>query len=826
MNRIVLSAALIASAGAVFGYDVHTKALVPVVEDAKPAGAEMRFVENGRIGFTIVADMKTEGTVGARCGNSIRPAVDELTNAFVRCFGAAPAVCDCRDEAASAKAKYVLYVGDQPAVRALGIDCRKMPGQGFCVRTFEKGLVIAGNDSSLVPGYNAERYMGLGTSPGTLYGALDFCERFLGVRWYFPGPNGSVFPPQRDLVIAPVSYADEPYFNSRAEPWFILSGFFNEKKVAHWEPYFGCRMPLKDTSFCRYLRVGGTMPEAGMHSPNPKKLIRNFPDKTKLMFYTLPSGRHMCNASNVEQCYLNVFDLRFADFLVDELYKPYFASKGKVDLGGLRPYVTRDYISFGQCDCRIPASEWKNDPTVKALGLKSMADVYGRFQQYLARRIAKEFPGTRLFVLAYYNQELAPEDPQWRLPENFDVMLCSGALPKWVRRPDKLEGTMKRFRDWYAASGDHPISKVWLYNERINPFVRTILPEFVGEAPAAVGKYWGRDGAFFDWNGSGDMWHYFWCPYVSFRSQWNPKLDVDAAIEEMWPLLYGPEAGAHMSRFHRVLKNAYLDYRIAKDQEVYPVEIVDELERELAAAGACLGKETVEHVRWKMVADYWPKAFAQQRLRATYRPPRYEAPRTKGPMTVDGRADEPVWAAAPVTMLGDTVDPNRKTPWPTAVKMAWDAKGIYLLASGDWQPLVTPAKDQWTDNDAIELLLLQDLTQEVVYHFAWDLLGRQYSSKKRLKPVNSPTDSGWRPKGLVAKSTHGDGKWCFEAFVPFDVFEIQKVPRSGDEWTVNVTRDKCEAGRPAYEPVEIIGSSFTMGDNRNVSLFGTIRFCD
>lgn len=816
---VVLIVAHVAMTSA--GYDLKTRALTPIELEPAPAGAEMKFVENGKLNFVIVADTKTEGTIRAKTEDSIRPALVELTNAFARCFGAAPAVLDFR-EVSSPPAKYVLYLGDQPFVREQGIDCRSLPSQGFRIATVGNALVIAGNDSSLVPGYNAERYDCLGTSPGTFYGVLDFCERFLDIRWYFPGPYGSLFPRQTDLTIAPVAYTDGPYFNERQEKYMITVQTAQQKLVDKWTKYLGYPVRKKDDSFVPYLRIGGTIPPSGMHCPNPKALIKNFPDKTKLIFYTSPNGRHWCNAKNPEQCYFNVFDLKFADFFVDEVLKPYFRSKGKVDLGGLHPYVSKGYISFGQCDNKLPESDWKDHPVVKELGLKSMADVYCRFQQYLANRIAQEFPGARLFVLAYYDQQNATEDPRWKLPENFDVMLCAGHLPRRAWRPDQLQSTFDRFRKWYEASGNHPISKVWLYTDYQNPFSVSMIPEFVGEVPGLLGKYLGRDGCFFNYS-VGDIWHYYWGIYVSYRSQWNPKFDVDAAIDEMWLRMFGPAAGAHLTRFHHLVKQAYLDHYL-NGREVYPPELTAEIERELQAAGACLKPDSVEYKRWRLVADYWPKAFAQQRVRAAYKPPVYDAPKLAPGETiaVDGVA-EPAWDRALAMPLSDCADPTKVTPWPTTAKVRWDDKGIYFLAEGDWDALVSPDEDMWKDNDMIEVILMPGLGREVSYHFAWDFTSRFFARKQRFLPVIQPADSNWRPP-MSSRTTYGDGRWTFEAFVPFADFDDVKVPTGGEQWHINFVRDKCEKGRPAYEPIDMISSAFTMGNHGRREMYGTIRF--
>ena len=63
-NGLCLLAALacIQRASPAFAYDLHTKALVPIAERAKPAGAPMEFVKGGRLNFVVVADAKSEAT--------------------------------------------------------------------------------------------------------------------------------------------------------------------------------------------------------------------------------------------------------------------------------------------------------------------------------------------------------------------------------------------------------------------------------------------------------------------------------------------------------------------------------------------------------------------------------------------------------------------------------------------------------------------------------------------------------------------------------------------------------------------------------------------
>ena len=218
-------------------------------------------------------------------------------------------------------------------------------------------------------------------------------------------------------------------------------------------------------------------------------------------------------------------------------------------------------------------------------------------------------------------------------------------------------------------------------------------------------------------------------------------------------------------------------------------------------------------------------AFAQQRVRASYTPPVYAAAKLSADETivVDGVADA-AWGKADAMPLVNPTDPTKKTDWPTTVRMRWDGKGLYLLATADWEALVTPDEDIWKENDMIELLFCPGLGKEVAYQFAWDFSSRLSAKYQRFLPIVQPANTNWKPAGVTSKATYGGGKWTFEAFVPFSAVEDVGTPKVGDAWNVNVVRDKSAKGLAAFRTLDSVSSSFTMGNNHRREMFGIIRF--
>ena len=132
----LLLAAVALSAATVWSYDLKTVELVPVKFEKAPSHAPVKMVETGKLNFAIVADLKAEKRMRAakksRSEESIAPAIEILTEAIEKCTGVKPQVLDIKD---AAKAKYMIVLGDNAITRANGIDVKKLPTQGFAIKT-------------------------------------------------------------------------------------------------------------------------------------------------------------------------------------------------------------------------------------------------------------------------------------------------------------------------------------------------------------------------------------------------------------------------------------------------------------------------------------------------------------------------------------------------------------------------------------------------------------------------------------------------------------------------------------------------------------------
>lgn len=187
-------------------------------------------------------------------------------------------------------------------------------------------------------------------------------------------------------------------------------------------------------------------------------------------------------------------------------------------------------------------------------------------------------------------------------------------------------------------------------------------------------------------------------------------------------------------------------------------------------------------------------------------PLRYEARRTAGAITIDGKLDDPAWKAAPWTADFVDIEGDAK-PRPrfrTRAKMLWDDEYFYVAAEMEephvWATLTEHDAVIFHDND-FEVFLNPSGDSLNYFEFeinalntGWDLfLPRPYKQKGRA-------DNSWEIPGLKT-AVHIDGTlnnpsdtdrgWSVEIAFPWKAFASRAPvsrPKPGDTWRVNFSR--------------------------------------
>jgi hypothetical protein len=99
--------------------------------------------------------------------------------------------------------------------------------------------------------------------------------------------------------------------------------------------------------------------------------------------------------------------------------------------------------------------------------------------------------------------------------------------------------------------------------------------------------------------------------------------------------------------------------------------------------------------------------------------PRYEVKRASTPPTIDGRLDEPSWAAAPAVTLQFLWESQTGAKQMTRARLLWDAQALYVGFDAD-DADITAQYQQRDDptyrDDAVEIFINANPQQEVVYY--------------------------------------------------------------------------------------------------------------
>lgn len=138
----------------------------------------------------------------------MRYAAKELAWHLEKATGFRPAIQTESFVRSTSDADTLIFLGRTRLAREAGLPIGTLASETSIIRTVGKHLCIAGADGSGEP-------LDRNTSAGTLFGVYEFLERYLAVRWLWPGELGTFVPKAEDLVIPPVDLVVAPMLVQR-----------------------------------------------------------------------------------------------------------------------------------------------------------------------------------------------------------------------------------------------------------------------------------------------------------------------------------------------------------------------------------------------------------------------------------------------------------------------------------------------------------------------------------------------------------------------------------------------------------------------------------
>lgn len=448
-----------------------------------------------------------------------------------------------------ASAPVMISLGDNPALRKIGIDPNQFSYEEFIIRTSGKNLFIAGRDLK-----DDDRTPFGGYSFGTMYGAYEFLERVMDVHWLIPLDERGTYIPQlgKDWNIPQLSIRFKPRFEQRSflcSPVYRTMKYFDfnrhAKAFLSGSALYGCDhywqylFPARDNKTFNFLKDRETT-----YKEHPEY----FALRGKRV---LPVGDHWS---------LCLTAPGLADEMADRLLAIY------------RNYHPRTLCispNDGQPDCGCANCQKKlSQLTPELTGeLDQQGVMHGKSwtplvldnYRQVCERLYKEIPDVPVVGFIYQNYEFAPRPKPAKMPRNFVAQMC----PCWTAYgpPRLYEGVNKAWHKWlddwngiFEKQTYYGLD-FWINQTAgmpISPYPNLMQETYDTldhSSFAGMQMYFNQGFGF----SSLGLW-------MMMQMQWNPNQNANELMDKFLTYAYGKDAAPHVRRIYELSEKAMRDY--------------------------------------------------------------------------------------------------------------------------------------------------------------------------------------------------------------------------------------------------------------------------
>lgn len=388
----------------------------------------------------------------------------------------------------------VIWVGRTSLVEDKEIILEGLDEDGFVISASGNEVIICGP-----------------TPWGTEFGVYDFLERYVGVRWLLPGPDGDDVPVRSTISIPEGTVRDEPVFFSR-----LFSGLRGD-----WQ-----------TRWARFNRMHGRIK---FHH----NLLRVFPPetytKTHPEFFPMKDGksRYLPPKNNTHG------------------WQPCFSEPGAIEeaANNIIQYFNDhpDEASFSLAvndssgHCRCPQCMAKLSGEKNFLGRMDYSDLYYGWCNQVIERVLKAHPDKRFGCLAY--SEVAGP------PRKIHIH------PRLV--PYMTYDRMKWIHPEVAAAG-HEVTEAW---EKVSSTLGWY--DYIYGTPYCLPRVYFRQAAEYLRYGYQHSVRAMYAeiypnfgegpkPYLYLKLWWNPNQDEDELLKEWYERCVGKEAAPYLNQYYSI----------------------------------------------------------------------------------------------------------------------------------------------------------------------------------------------------------------------------------------------------------------------------------
>jgi Domain of unknown function (DUF4838) len=414
----------------------------------------------------------------------------------------------------------LVFLGDTNFARKAGIQANAFAPENATIQTVGNHICICGRDGS-------GSALDLDTSAGTLFGVYEFLERFLAVRWLWPGDMGTYVPKAISIIVAPTNLVIAPQFQQRhvrsaaklKSDDYPELGFSKQVATEYFEAQsiFLRRHRMGRPNVAKYGHAFGEWwDKHGTDHPEWFQLVNGKRGPVKA------GGRYsMC-----------ISDPTLHGEIVSEWRQqnsgratehPIFINAVENDIPGL-------------CECAVcraldgpEAPDYRAvfSPKSRMANLPFVTDRYARSWLAIQQIAAKDNPLATVVGYAYFNY-FAPPTTGVKLNTNIVIGYCPSGL-YYPRSREELDWLMRQWRGWSDTGAQVFMRANYFLDGYCMPYI--FAHQFAEEFQnAAQGNMFGTD---FDsltghWATQGPNL------YMLMRLHTHPNIAADALLDEYY----------------------------------------------------------------------------------------------------------------------------------------------------------------------------------------------------------------------------------------------------------------------------------------------------
>ncbi|MBQ7694235.1 MAG: DUF4838 domain-containing protein [Lentisphaeria bacterium] len=381
------------------------------------------------------------------------------------------------------------------------------------------------------PEKNVMRITG-GGPQGLKYGALEFCERFIGVRFLFPGPLGEHVPKHGDISVPVKEFSDAPKFLTR-----MLSSFPHRSRMLYnnWLPLLRGANPWR-------LAIGHNLSKMFA----PAKYGKTHPE-----YYPLISGKRRIPKPPL----LNVHwqpCLTNPGVIAESVRMICDAFAANPDL---RTWSLGQTDGSGWCECPDCTALYPKPEVRNRFGSLDRSRYYLTYCNKVAEAVARKYPEAKLSVFAYNNTAIAPRG--FKLHPALVPVITYDRM-NWTD-PERRKLDMERQNSWSAIAKEICWWDYFFTNRYILPRVvchhlaRQLREGYAAGVRHMYAEYiplgvmqgcsneqsWG-DGPF---------------AYLAYKLLWDPHQDENVILDDWYRTAVGEKAAPHLRKYFELIED-------------------------------------------------------------------------------------------------------------------------------------------------------------------------------------------------------------------------------------------------------------------------------